>query len=71
MKYNLDSRDFTRMDNAEYTIFKTYYNELLVARGLEQKSQAFEYDITKEVMGKNGAVVVIKEIFSGDVPDDL
>ncbi len=71
LKYNLDSRDFTRMDNAEYTIFKTYYNELLVARGLEQKSQAFEYDITKEVMGKNGAVVVIKEIFSGDVPDDL
>lgn len=71
LKYDLDLRNFREMDNGEYTVFKMYYNEILAARGMEDKHKAFEYDITKEVVGTNGQVVVIKEKFSGDVLEDL
>ena len=36
----------------------------------EERSKSFSYDLTKEVQGKDGKVVQIKEIFSGDKADD-
>jgi len=71
LKYDLATRRFMEMNNSEYTIFKMWYNELLVARGLEEKHSAHEYDITKEIQGSDGRMVVIREKFSGDVGDDL
>lgn len=69
--YDIKKRCLRPMNNGEYTTFKTWYNELLAAKAAEDKSKAYAYDITKEIVGKDGKTVTIKEIFSGDVGDDL
>ena len=66
LKYDLSTRSFQKMTNDDYIQFKEAYNELLSRRTDEEKSTAFAYDITKEVKGPNGKVVVIDEIFAGD-----
>lgn len=68
--YDIDIRDLRKMTTPEYTTFKTWYNELLAAKSSEDRNQAFTYDITKEVMGKDGQRVIVKELFSGDISKD-
>lgn len=64
--YVPENRSFRQITNDETTIFKEYYNELLALKSAEEKSKAYAYDITKEVMQPNGKTVTIKEVFSGD-----
>lgn len=66
LTYDLDTRKLRKLTTNEYSIFKMYYNELLEMKSAEEKSKAFSYDITKEVQGKDGKMIQIKEIFSGD-----
>jgi len=68
--YDLGIRDLRKMTVAEYTTFKVWYNEIIAAKAAEDKSKAYAYDLSKEIVGKDGRVVVIKEIFSGDKPGD-
>jgi septal ring factor EnvC (AmiA/AmiB activator) len=38
-------------------------------KSAEEKNKAFTYDLQKEIVGKDGKVVVITEKFSGDVAE--
>lgn len=67
--YEPDTRSFRKISNEEVTVFKTYYDELLALKSAEEKSKAYAYDISKEIMGANGKTVTIKEVFSGNRDD--
>lgn len=67
--YEPESRSFRQMDNGEITIFKQYYNELLATKSAEEKNKAYTYDISKEIVGRDGRSVTIKEVFGGDAED--
>lgn len=66
LKYDLSTRSFKQMSFDDLKKFKEAYNELLDRRKEEDGDMAFAYDISKEVVGPNGKVTVIEEIFSGD-----
>ena len=68
--YDMDLRKLRKMTTNEYTNFKVYYNDLLEAKSAEDKSKAYAYDLTREIKGENGKVVVINEIWSGDRSKD-
>lgn len=70
LAYDRDLRMLRKMTTEEYTVFKLYYNTLLEMKSAEERNKAFSYDLTKEVKGKDGKVVQIKEIFSGDRSED-
>jgi ABC-type dipeptide/oligopeptide/nickel transport system ATPase component len=70
LAYDRDLRMLRKMTTEEYTVFKLYYNTLLEMKSAEERNKAFSYDLTKEVKGKDGKVVQIKEIFSGDKAED-
>ena len=67
--YDLDTRGFRHMSTGEYKRFKSWYNTLLDMKSAEEKNKAFTYDLQKEIVGKDGKVVVITEKFSGDVAE--
>lgn len=67
LAYDKELRMLRKMTTAEYTTFKLYYNTLLEMKSAEEKNKSFSYDLTKEIQGKDGKMVQIKEIFSGDV----
>lgn len=69
LAYDRELRVLRKMTTEEYTVFKLYYNTLLEMKSAEERNKAFSYDITKEVEGKDGKKVQIKEIFSGDSGD--
>jgi hypothetical protein len=69
--YEPETRSFRKMNSAELTMFKEYYNCLLEMKSAEEKHKAFTYDITKEVLTKDGKKVTITEKFSGRAGDDL
>jgi ABC-type dipeptide/oligopeptide/nickel transport system ATPase component len=71
MLYDQSTRNFRKMNNTELSTFKLYYNELLAMKSAEEKHKAFTYDITKEVLTKDGKKVTITEKFSGSTGDDL
>lgn len=64
--YVPETRGFRQITNDETLIFKEYYNELLALKSAEEKSKAYAYDLTKEIVQANGKTVTIKEVFSGD-----
>jgi hypothetical protein len=71
MLYDIEDRSFRKMSSAELSTFKLYYNELLAMKSAEEKNKAYTYDISKEVMTKDGKMVTITEKFSGNFGDDL
>lgn len=71
MLYDINDRSFRKMSSAELSTFKLYYNELLAMKSAEEKNKAYTYDISKEVMTKDGKMVTITEKFSGNFGDDL
>lgn len=71
MLYDIETRSFRKMTSAELSTFKLYYNELLAMKSAEEKHKSFTYDISKEIVQKDGKVVIINEKFSGSVGDDL
>jgi len=71
MLYDMDIRSFRKMNSAECSTFKMYYNTLLEMKSAEEKQKAFTYDLSKTIVGKDGKTVVITEKFSGDAHDDL
>lgn len=66
LKYVPETRSFRKMTTEEYTTFKLYYRELLDLKSAEEKQKAYAYDISKEVQGPNGKIVVINEKFTGE-----
>lgn len=66
LTYDLETRTLRKLSTEEYSRFKLYYNDLLAMKSAEEKSKAFAYDLTKEVKCKDGRVIEVKEIFSGD-----
>jgi hypothetical protein len=64
--YDIMERGFRKMTTGEYKTFKSWYNDLLEMKSAEEKHKAFTYDLQKEIVGKDGKVVVITEKFSGD-----
>lgn len=69
--YEPDTRSFRKLTSPELTMFKEFYDMLLEMKSAEEKFKAHTYDITKEVLDKNGKKVTITEKFSGSVGDDL
>lgn len=70
--YDLATRSLRKLKADEKQIFKTYYDELLALKQAEEDSKAYAYDMSSEIVGKNGQVVVISEVFSGsNSKDDL
>jgi hypothetical protein len=64
--YDISDRDFRKMTTNEFRTFKIWYNDLLDMKSAEEKHKAFTYDLQKEIVGKDGKVVIITEKFSGD-----
>lgn len=64
--YDIMERGFRKMTTGEYKTFKSWYNDLLEMKSAEEKHKAFTYDLQKEIVGKDGKIVVITEKFSGD-----
>lgn len=71
LTYDLETRSLRKLTTEEYSVFKMYYNELLEMKSAEEKKKAFAYDLAKEIVTKDGRVIQIKEVFCGDVEDDI
>lgn len=69
LAYDMDTREFRKMNTTEYSTFKTFYSELLEMKSAEEKHKAHTYDLIKEVVSPSGKVVTIVEKFSGDSGD--
>lgn len=67
--YDIESRNFNKMNLEEYSRFKMFYTQLLEMKSAEEKHKAHTYDLVKEVVSPNGKVVTIVEKFSGDTED--
>jgi hypothetical protein len=67
--YDFDTRTLRKMNTEEYSRFKMYYNTLLEMKSAEEKNKAYTYDLSKEIMGKDGRVIIVNEKFSGDVDE--
>lgn len=68
--YDRDLRDLRKPSIEEFSVFKQFYNLLLEMKSAEERSKSYAYDLSKEVVGRDGKVVEIKEIFSGDVAEE-
>lgn len=68
--YDVETRSFRKLNQSEMPIFKMYYNELLAMKSAEERHKSFTYDLTKEIVQKDGKVVTIVEKFSGNAGDD-
>ena len=71
LTYDNQTRELRNLNTEEFAKFKMYYNMLLEMKSAEEKNKAFTYDIKKEIIGKDGRVIVINEKFSGNVGDDF
>lgn len=69
MLYDIETRSFRKMTTAEMSTFKLYYNELLAMKSAEERHKSFTYDLQKEIVSKDGKVIVVTEKFSGDSGD--
>ena len=70
MRFDFDTEDLLDLDVAEISTFKLYYDKVLELRQNEAKYKSYQFDLSKEVKGKDGQVVRIDEVFGGGTPDD-
>lgn len=70
LAYDIKIRGFRKMTSAETATFKMYMNELLAMKDAETRNQAFTYDLAREVIGKDGKMLIVTEKFSGSTGND-
>ena len=69
LRYDFDSEDLVKLDNAELSTFKLYYDKVLELRKNEEKFKSYQFDLSTEVKGKDGKTVQLTEVFGGGTPD--
>ena len=70
LRFDFDTEDLIELDTAEVATFKMYYDKVLELRQNEAKFKSFQFDLSREIKGKDGKVVKLDEVFGGGTPDD-
>lgn len=66
LTYDLNDRSLRKPTAKERAEFKLYYDEMLEIKAAEEKFKAYVYDLSTEVEGKDGKVVILTDMFSGN-----
>ena len=69
--YDQDKRCLRKLNNTEYTLFKSFYDMLLEIKSEERDNKAFTYDLKKVIIKKDGTEVEVNEKFSGSRDREL
>lgn len=70
MRFDFDTENLVDLSVAEVSTFKMYYDKVLELRKNEEKFKSYQFDLSKEIKGKDGKVVKLNEVFGGGTPDD-
>ena len=70
MRFDFDTEDLVDLNATEVSTFKMYYDKVLELRQNEAKFKSYQFDLSREIKGKDGKVVVMNETFGGGTPDE-
>ena len=70
LKYDYDTEDLVEMSNGDLATFKMYYDKVLELRKNEEKFKSYQFDLSKEIEGKDGKKVKMIEVFGGGTGED-
>ena len=70
LRFDFENEDLLELDTNQVATFKMYYDKVLELRQNEAKFKSFQFDLSREIKGKDGKVVIMDEVFGGGTPDD-
>ena len=70
MRFDFDTEDLVDLDANEVGVFKMYYDKVLELRQNEAKFKSYQFDLSREIKGKDGKMVKLNETFGGGTPED-
>lgn len=70
LRYDFDTEDLVKLTDAEQATFKMYYDKVLELRKNEEKFKSYQFDLSREIQGKDGKVVQMTDVFGGGSGDD-
>ena len=70
LRFVFDDEDLVELTTAEVATFKMYYDKVMELRQNEAKFKSFQFDLSREIQGKDGKTVKLDEVFGGGSPDD-
>lgn len=70
LRFDFDTEDLIELTDAEISTFKMWYDKVLELRQNEAKFKSYQFDLSREIRGKDGKVVKIDDTFGGGSLDD-
>ena len=70
LRYDFDSEDLVKLNDGELATFKMYYDKVLELRKNEEKFKSFQFDLSREIKGKDGKTVTMLDVFGGGTGED-
>jgi hypothetical protein len=70
MRFDFDNEDLVELTTAEVATFKMWYDKVLELRQNEAKFKSYQFDLSREIQGKDGKVVQLTDTFGGGTPDE-
>lgn len=68
-RFDFDTEDLVDLNDAEIATFKMYYEKVLELRQNEAKYKSFQFDLGRNIKGKDGKIVRLNDTFGGGTPD--
>ena len=69
LRFDFDTEDLLELDNDEIATFKMYYEKVLELRQNEAKFKSYQFDLGRDIKGKDGRTVRLNDTFGGGTPD--
>jgi KaiC/GvpD/RAD55 family RecA-like ATPase len=69
LKFDFETEDLRELNNEEIATFKMWYDKVMELRQNEEKFKSFQFDLSREIKGKDGKVVKLNDTFGGGTPD--
>ena len=70
MRFDFDNEDLIKLNTNELATFKMWYDKVLELRKNEEKFKSYQFDLSTEIIGKDGKVVKMNDTFGGGSPED-
>ena len=69
LKFDFETEDLVELNASEIATFKMYYEKVLELRQNEEKYKSFQFDLSREIVGKDGKIVKLDDTFGGEKPE--
>lgn len=70
LRFDFDTEDLVDLENDEIATFKVYYEKVLELRQNEAKYKSYQFDLGRDIKGKDGKTVRLTDTFGGGTPSD-